>query len=738
MTANVHDVAIMCDFRYPGGTSTAIAEEIRAQAGAGLSTVLVHVPSPYNPGVHPFNQRIVDCLRDGLAELAFADQAVRAKVLVIRQPRIFTQRLKAVPDVRADRTVMVINQAPGDLDNGERYYRYHQVRARIEGYYGTDIEWAPISPLVREQVLRVAPDAALAEQDWHEIIDVAQWWQDRPGPVGDVPVIGRHGRPDAVKWPTDPQEILLAYPDEPDVQVRFLGGGEIAVERVGRRPGSWELLPFGSLSPREFLKSIDFFVYFHDPSLIEAFGRTILEALAAGVPAIIPEHFRSLFGDAALYTTPAGVQDVVRSLHADPARYRQLAVRARDVVEQRYGHTSHVARLAARGVTVPTSVPAPRVEPSARRPAPVVPSGPARPRARVLLVSDNGAGLGHLSRLMAIGRRLPPDLQAVIATQSHGASVAHQEGFLTEYIPSRKLLGMGKQRWNAVLRDRLRHLISVYRPEVVAVDSVPHGGYLDAIRRHPDITWVLIRRAMWKPGVGENWIERGAAFDRILEPGEFAAPADEGLTVRHRDGVHTVDPITFLDPDELLPRDEARARLGLGDQPAVLMQLGAGNINDIASPIARISAALDRRGFRIVLAESAIATGRLRPPPNGHVVKLYPISRYVRGFDLVVSAAGYNSYHELLAFAVPTVFVPTPADLDDQVARARYAAAAGVALTIDDPMGDEAEAVLDRAARPEVRQELARRCAEAVFGNGAAQAAGWFSALCAGGVRVGG
>ena len=67
----------------------------------------------------------------------------------------------------------------------------------------------------------------------------------------------------------------------------------------------------------------------------------------------------------------------------------------------------------------------------------------------------------------------------------------------------------------------------------------------------------------------------------------------------------------------------------------------------------------------------------------------------------------------------------SPAALHDQLARARFAAAAGVALCADGP--DRLDEVLAEAARPEVRAALARRCAEVAFANGAADAAAWIA-----------
>src|SRR3954470_2278830 len=96
-----YDVAILSDLRYPGGNSASIVAEVRAQAAAGLTTVLIHVPSPHLRHARPFQAGIVACLRDGLADLAHDGDPVTASLLLIRQPRIFTQDLARVPEVRA-------------------------------------------------------------------------------------------------------------------------------------------------------------------------------------------------------------------------------------------------------------------------------------------------------------------------------------------------------------------------------------------------------------------------------------------------------------------------------------------------------------------------------------------------------------------------------------------------------------------------------------------------------------
>jgi UDP:flavonoid glycosyltransferase YjiC (YdhE family) len=65
-------------------------------------------------------------------------------------------------------------------------------------------------------------------------------------------------------------------------------------------------------------------------------------------------------------------------------------------------------------------------------------------------------------------------------------------------------------------------------------------------------------------------------------------------------------------------------------------------------------------------------------PDDVHVVTAFPLATYQRAFDVAISAAGYNSFHELLRFGTPTLFVPKRnSAMDDQDRRARWAADQG-------------------------------------------------------------
>ena len=52
------------------------------------------------------------------------------------------------------------------------------------------------------------------------------------------------------------------------------------------------------------------------------------------------------------------------------------------------------------------------------------------------------------------------------------------------------------------------------------------------------------------------------------------------------------------------------------------------------------------------------------------MIRDYPNSQYFNGFDAVIQAGGYNSFHETRAFGLPALFYPNmETGMDDQLAR---------------------------------------------------------------------
>ncbi|WP_237565417.1 glycosyltransferase [Ornithinimicrobium cavernae] len=733
------DVLLVSDLRFPGGTSHSIAAEVEALHGAGYRVGLVHLNGPLVARVTPINPALAGLVRSGSAALLLGRAPVTARLVVFRHPGVLQAAADQLPPISTDRAVVLANSGPRDA-RGRTVYDVGLADRAARESLGVEPLWAPIGPLVRDEIEGVVPGGRLMEQDWVNIIDVDAWAPPRPreGWAGDRPVIGRHSRPSAQKWPRDAATLTQVYPVDGSWDVRVLGGADPVERPLRGIPRAWTVTEFGELSPRTFLQGLDFFVYYHDPHWVEAFGRTILEALAAGAVAVLPPHFRRLFGDAAVYAEPAGVREVVEGLRADRAAYVAQRDRARALVRERFSYQAHVARVAdligtphseggsdrpesssgedrtapAHAVGEAAAAPATRHTPAVRRPG-----GP-----RILLMSSNGAGMGHLTRLFSYATRLEPGVSAHVVSLSQAAPLAGRLGLSYEYLPSAKALSMPPGRWRPIFQDRLGDALNRFDPDVVVFDGTwPYGGMEEIRAAHPEAHWTWSRRAMWREGRNSEQLAKTAWFDSVLEPGDLAAAYDRGATVTAE--AHRVGPVTLVDAAELQPREQARAALSLpADGPLALVSLGAGNINDTTSEVGAAVHALTGLGVGVCVTVPGIARAGAAAGEDLHLVRDYPLSRRYSAFDVVISAAGYNSFHELLRMGVPTLFVPnTETSLDDQEARARFAADQGWAHQLPQLSVETAtpllEDLLDRG------RTMAARAREADPGNGALAAA---------------
>jgi len=200
------------------------------------------------------------------------------------------------------------------------------------------------------------PRGRLLDIDWVGVLcDAPHAAKRRPGPVSTMPVIGRHSRDHHLKWPGKRETLLKVYPIDGKTRVKVLGGvdslvanGLLGPEDVAR----WQVHPFGSLPPMEFLQSIDFFVYYHHDDWVEAFGRVIMEAMFAGAVVVLPPSFKPVFGDAALYAEPDGVQALVEEYHRDWSRHEAQSQLGMTYAQENCTPLAYRRRLASFGLDV--------------------------------------------------------------------------------------------------------------------------------------------------------------------------------------------------------------------------------------------------------------------------------------------------------------------------------------------------------------------------------------------------
>ncbi|MEM1164494.1 MAG: glycosyltransferase, partial [Pseudomonadota bacterium] len=233
----------------------------------------------------------------------------------------------------------------------------------------------------------------------------------------------------------------------------------------------------------------------------------------------------------------------------------------------------------------------------------------------------------------------------------------------------------------------LRHRRAVRSGDHLVFD----GGYVfdsifrTIIEKRLDATW--IRRGLWRPGqIGQTQLDREKVFGQVIVPQEAFAELNSDYTFG--DYIHRVGPVV----QEGGATDAAKTRarladaLGMDFDELVVTALGGGVAADRTPQIQRLCATLDSRPncLHLVIAwPNARVSAGLQGWRSTRVATTRDALTLCRAADLVVSAAGYNAFHECLYHAVPAIFVPQIAPyMDDQERRARAASDRDLAVTV--------------------------------------------------------
>lgn len=350
---------------------------------------------------------------------------------------------------------------------------------------------------------------------------------------------------------------------------------------------------------------------------------------------------------------------------------------------------------------------------------------PRKPRP-LMLVASNGVGVGHVSRLLAIARRLDPQVPVVFVSQAQAVGVIERLGYLAEYLPSAGYLGGDFATWDRWFAFEMEGLIDSYDPALVVYDgNNPSNGLIQAAASRRDCRLAWVRRGLWG-NTTSAFFDNARWFDLIIEPGELEGQPDEGITARRRQEARVVPPVRLLDNEELLSRQDAAAGLGLDPaRPAVLVQLGAGYNRDIVSLIDDLIETLQQvPSLQICIAEWVNGAQSLSYWPGVKYVRGYPLSQYFRAFDFSIAAAGYNTFHEVIGFGLPTIFIPNRhPSMDDQGGRAEHAQALHAAFEL--PEGDLSDLphLVALLIDAKARDFLAGNCRQISMANGAGDAA---------------
>lgn len=344
----------------------------------------------------------------------------------------------------------------------------------------------------------------------------------------------------------------------------------------------------------------------------------------------------------------------------------------------------------------------------------------------LLFLPTNGAGLGHLTRLLAIAKRVKeqvPEVTIIFLSTSAAMHLILQEGFIGYHLPPKSAFPeeLLARQWNQLLRQQLNMIINVHRPNILIYDGASlYIGLISSIKEVKTLKAIWIKRAQKKIEKAKLQNDRENAFSQIVIPGEIGSHVNGFM-----DKECYVNPVIHSKKEELLSRKAVRKQWGIDSgKKIVYIQLGAGNINDISSILYRVIQCLKKiENLFFVIGESVIGHTIKIDEPNIKILRDYPNAKYYKAFDLAISAAGYNTFYELLYFGVPSIFIPNEeTKADNQIARAKIGEEKGACRVIlEKDIEKNIEKITNELLELEMNGAMSEVARNLIQGNGADQ-----------------
>ncbi|WP_420586163.1 glycosyltransferase [Ruegeria sp.] len=335
-------IAYVIEPRFSGGTSAAVAAELRITAEFGEVIVYAIASRMFGDKRHlaPVLRQVIDELN---IPVVWDAPRISADFAILHNPSFLKFQKSLSTKIYAQELIVVTHEnflRPGGEEGFDVSCCLDQIDQSTLALKKT---LAPISSYNRETVtnwlskFREGRHWNVLDVDWFNIFSTdlsepCEKPEDRRG---------RHSRPGFEKFPPV-ADLDLCFPKHAKSNV-ILGANALLDDEL-HRP-HWTLLPFDAVSVESFFEMIDFFVYFTAPTWRESFGRVIAEALAAGKVVLTDPNTGKTFGDAVIACQPAEVDGIISGFISAPDRYREQ-VAASQAALKRYSAETFRAQFA--------------------------------------------------------------------------------------------------------------------------------------------------------------------------------------------------------------------------------------------------------------------------------------------------------------------------------------------------------------------------------------------------------
>lgn len=336
------DIVIAADWRMSHGWQRTAVDEVKFLVARGLQVGMMQMESPNanaRTSAKP-NLQIQELINSGTIAQVTSEQEVKIANLVLHDPSIMQFPTTQESNLRVGKIIMAPFDLPSDSNGEVIRYLYDDCTRNTQDYFSAEVEWSFLNNMSQAIGEAVDSGVSVLPRVWPLVLDLETW--SGKNNLGNnsprkIPILGRSCQDIDLHWPMK-ETIQQLWPTDDSAEVWILGDARGALRNLKEKyyADNWISFREGEIQPVDYMRAIDFFVYFPSEDSDENVCREAFEAAAAGKVVFLPEKFRNAHGDTALYTNPEGVAQLLEHYWRSKESYQAQARTARDALAQMF------------------------------------------------------------------------------------------------------------------------------------------------------------------------------------------------------------------------------------------------------------------------------------------------------------------------------------------------------------------------------------------------------------------
>ena len=320
--------------------------------------------------------------------------------------------------------------------------------------------------------------------------------------------------------------------------------------------------------------------------------------------------------------------------------------------------------------------------------------------------------------------------EILFLTSSDASDSLADAGFAAFKIPSKTVARkteLNKLEYRRLAKHFVWNTLGVFTPDLLVVDTFPSGSFdeLFQVLDGPFKSSFVYRNVNADYASRATFRSAVQMYDQVVAPHAKSEASRGGFAAHDGDLTFSGEVVQF-EQEDLLPAQAAREQLGIADDKKLVYVSagGGGDPNAQATLQSLVDSFTALEDVHLSVGAGPLYRGPRMAEDNVTWFDGPSVAKYFAGLDAAVSAAGYNTFHELIYTRVPTAFYAQAKVADDQADRIDAASEAGACCVLAD-VSDEAAVrhVVQDLLKEDVAAQMRTACEKWLPTNGASRCA---------------